>query len=137
LMKVEARIAPGTTHSFIPFLCNHLIHRLPIAVSALARSDLRRVPDVRDMVLDTPSRSKRALKLVWCFRCLCVCVDDEALYAEAGDAAREDTGDMEPERSQCWLAELSMRCRRGVGAIISCLSGEGLTRWIETKESVA
>lgn len=79
------------------------------------------MPDVPSIARGTLSRSSRALKVVWRGRDTCVKVDDETLYAEAGEAAREETGDMEPDRSQCWLAELSMRCRRGVGAIISCL----------------
>lgn len=45
---------------------------------------------------------------------------------DAGEAAREETGESGGVRSQCWLAELSSRCRRGVGAIISRRSGKGL-----------
>jgi hypothetical protein len=125
--SVEARIAPGTTHCLIPLLCIQRIHLLPIAASPSVFScALGRVLDGLSSVGEF-SCCRSALKLVWCWRPPYGCDDDEDRpYADAGEAAREDTGERGGVRSQCWLAELSMRCRRGVGAIISGSGGGGL-----------
>lgn len=123
----------GTTQSRRPRLCIQRIQRLPKLASAAAACSFRSrvcdpgrraaLPGRRDP--DDAWCVSSALKLVLVLvRVLGRCAVD----VEAGDAAREETGESGGVRSQCWLAELSMRCRRGVGAMISRRSGKGLHR---------
>ena len=54
---------------------------------------------------------------------MCDCKEEDDPKVCCGDTPRDDTGDRGGVCNQCLLAELSRRCRRGVGASMLRWSG--------------
>ena len=116
--NVEAAMTPGITHSLIPLLCIHRIQRLPMAVpSASCTLSLLVLASTT-----TPwgSWSYSELKFGrWALKRWRIWDVGGWLFSvvNGGEEVREEVTEITDEFSKCRLAEISSRCRRGVGEI--------------------
>jgi len=132
LTSVAAANRPGTTRYLKFLLCIHRIHLLPSEVSSgscsFARDDTLRNVATGELGF---ACSINALKLLLCASNLCrILADVNAVppgvkvlpVVLVGETPRDELGGDRGGgvRSQCWLAEFSRRCLRGVGACIMC-----------------